>query len=222
MIRIRDMHFAYKATGFSLRVPELNVACGEHVAIIGPSGSGKTTLVNLICGIFRPQSGKVTVDGEVLSDQSDGLRRRFRISRIGMVFQEFELLEYLTVRENILLPYLINGALKLDGRVRDLADHLAESVGLADKLKRHPRALSQGERQRVVVCRAMLPQPKLLVADEPTGNLDTGTAEQILNLLFQQIAEAAGTLLMVTHNTSLLDRFDQVVDVDRFTEGVKQ
>jgi len=153
------------------------------------------------------------VDGVDLATRSDAQRRRFRIARIGMVFQDFELLEYLTVRDNVLLPYRINRALRLDGSVRERAAQLAEAVGLGDKLDRHPGSLSHGERQRLAICRAMMVEPAILIADEPTGNLDAKTARQTLQIMFAQVGRSGATFLMVTHDATLLDGFDRVVDV---------
>ena len=129
------------------------------------------------------------------------------------MFQEFELLPYLTVLDNILLPYRIHHVLRLDGAVRERARTLAAEVGIEDKLQRHPRKLSQGERQRVAVCRALLTTPRLILADEPTGNLDPETTTRVVDILLDQAARSGATLLIATHNHALLDRFDHVVDL---------
>ena len=171
MISISDLHFTYPEGEFSLRIDELAVDAGRAVAVIGPSGSGKTTLLNLIAGIATPAAAGGDAGVEV-SASDDAERRDFRIRSIGLVFQEFELLEYLTVLDNILLPYRINSALRLDAAVRERAARLAGEMGIGDKLDRLPDQLSQGERQRLAVCRALLTEPPLLLADEPTGNLD--------------------------------------------------
>jgi ABC-type lipoprotein export system ATPase subunit len=151
--------------------------------------------------------------------RSDRERRSFRITRIGLVFQEFELLDYLSVLDNILLPYRINPTLRLDGEVRKRAGRLAGSVGIADKLGRRPDRLSQGERQRVAVCRAVLPEPVLLLADEPTGNLDPSNADKVLDILFDYASERGATMLAVTHDHDLIPRFAQVIDFKRFHGG---
>ena len=216
MIKIAELSFQYGRGEFRLHVPELHIERGRRVALVGPSGCGKTTLVNLIAGIFKPAAGRVSVAGEDLTRFSDAQRRRFRIARIGFVFQEFELVEYLSVLDNILLPFLINPAMTLTRAVRDAATRLARDMGLAKKVHRKPRALSQGERQRVAICRALIAEPPLILADEPTGNLDPATAAQILDLLFEAVTSRDATLLMVTHNHALLDRFDSVVDVNAF------
>ena len=139
-----------------------DVSGGEKIAVIGPSGSGKTTLLNLIAGIMTPQNGTVSVDDAQVSALGDRERRDFRISNIGFVFQDFELLDYLNVFDNVLHPYRITGALKLDKAVRARAEALTRDMGISDKLKRNPNDLSHGEKQRVAICRALLPQPKLI------------------------------------------------------------
>lgn len=217
MIRLRDLHFAYGRSSFALDVPTLDVAAGEKVALIGPSGSGKTTLVSLIAGILTPRRGEIVVADQPLHHAADAARRNFRIRHIGFVFQEFELLDYLSVRDNILLPHFINPTLPLDRDTKARAADLAASLGLGDKLKRHPRRLSQGEKQRVAICRALITAPPLLITDEPTGNLDPRTADTILDLLLREVDQRGATLLTVTHNHALLPRFDRTIDIAEFT-----
>ena len=216
MIAIRDLQFHYRTGEFRLQIPGLDVEPRTSVAFIGPSGSGKTTLLNLLAGIVVPDVGTIDLDGIDVASLSDGKRRELRITRIGLVFQEFELLEYLSVLDNILLPYRINAALTLDGAARARAEQLAAEAGIVDKLNRYPRQLSQGERQRVAVCRAVLPEPGLLLADEPTGNLDPANKGRVLDILFGFAARTGTTLLTVTHDHDLLDRFDRVVDFRDF------
>ncbi len=213
MISISDLRFRYPEGEFELNVPDLEVAKGETVAVIGPSGSGKTTLLHLMAGIRLPQEGNVVTDEVEVTSLDDGARRDFRIRRIGMVFQEFELLEYLTVLDNILLPYRINGSLKLDRSVRERAASIAEQVGIADKLNRLSIRLSHGEKQRVAVCRALIAEPVLLLADEPTGNLDPTNTQKVLDILLEAAAATGATLVTVTHDHDLLPRFDRNIDV---------
>ncbi|MHC4233580.1 MAG: ABC transporter ATP-binding protein [Planctomycetota bacterium] len=216
MIEVSDLEFRYGEGEFRLRVPELRVERGVTAACIGPSGSGKTTLLNLIAGILMPQGGSVVTDTVEVSRLSDEDRRSFRIKNIGLVFQEFELLEYLSVLDNILLPYRINPALQLGASVRERAANLAEQMGIGDKLARHPRKLSQGERQRVAVCRAVLPEPVLLLTDEPTGNLDPANKGRVLDIILDYAKGTGATLLTVTHDHDLLRKFDQVIDIKDF------
>ncbi len=213
MISVSDLRFSYPGGEFELDVPNLDVSTGEKVAVIGPSGSGKTTLLHLMAGIRLPQTGTVTTDGVEVTGLDDGARRDFRIRRIGMVFQEFELLEYLTVLDNILLPYRINGSLRLDGEVRSRAIELAGQVGLGDKTHRLSTRLSHGEKQRVAVCRALVAEPVLLLADEPTGNLDPNNTQRVLDILLEAADATGATLVTVTHDHDLLPKFDRSIDV---------
>lgn len=221
MIRIDALHFGYGQSGFRLEIPEFSLKDGERLAVVGPSGSGKSTLLNLIAGILQPSTGRIEVAQTEVSSLSDAQRRRFRATKIGFVFQDFSLLEYLSARQNILYPYRITPALKLDASARNRAEHLAEACGIADKLDRHPTALSQGEQQRVAICRALVTQPKLILSDEATGNLDPDSKARILDLLFEQAAEAGASVLAVTHDHELLPRFERVVDFAQFRERVE-
>jgi ABC-type lipoprotein export system ATPase subunit len=213
MISISGLRFRYPEGEFELDVPKLEVGAGETVAVIGPSGSGKTTLLHLMAGIRLPQEGIVTTDDVEVTTLDDGARRDFRIRRIGMVFQEFELLEYLTVLDNILIPYRINGSLNLNREVRERAATIAEQVGIADKLNRLSTRLSHGEKQRVAVCRALVAEPVLLLADEPTGNLDPTNTQKVLDILLDAAEATGATLVTVTHDHDLLSRFDRSIDV---------
>ncbi len=210
--RLRDVFFRYPGGDYELRIPELRVDAGEHVAVIGPSGSGKTTLLHLVAGIAVPETGNVETGGVDLTRASDADRRAFRVRRLGLVFQEFELLEYLSVLENILLPYRMSPALRLDAAGRGRAEMLAADVGLGGKLARTPARLSHGERQRTALCRALVTEPELILADEPTGNLDPTSKERALDLLFDYADRAGATLLTVTHDRDLLPRFGRVID----------
>lgn len=207
-------------TGFRIEVPALEIEPGETVALIGPSGCGKTTLLNVIAGIHEPDAGSVRIDDtEVFPGGSDADRRRLRIARIGLVFQAFELLPHLSVRENILLPYFVNPALTRDPQVDARVEEVAEAMGIAAYLTRHPSRLSQGERQRVAIARALVTQPTLLLADEPTGNLDPETSGRILDLLLGAAEARGATLVMVTHDHALLERFGRVVDLAALATG---
>ena len=215
MIQIRDLEFRY-GSEFTLRVPELSIQSGEKVAMVGPSGSGKTTLLMLFAGVTMPQRGSIRVADTQVDQLTDSARRSFRARRIGMVFQDFELIEYLSVEYNILLPFLINSSMRLTSEIRARVRSLAKATGLAEKLARYPRQLSQGEQQRVAICRAMITQPKLLLADEPTGSLDLSTANNVLDLLIEHVDQCGTTLLMVTHDRGLLAKFDRTINLADF------
>lgn len=216
MIVLEDIAFAYPGGRFRLSIHALSVEPGERVAVVGPSGTGKTTLLNLVAGILRPDAGRIVVGETDLGPLSNDARRRFRAATIGFVFQDFALLDYLTALENILYPYRITPALTLDKAARERADALGRACGLGEKLGRHPRALSQGEQQRVAICRALVTQPKLILSDEATGNLDPENKTLILDLLFEQAEAAGASVLAVTHDHALLPRFDRVVDFAAF------
>ena len=221
MIRISSLEFKYPTGNFSLSVDHLDVANGEKVAVIGPSGTGKTTLLNLISGIVNPDRGKLEIGGTDVGHFNDNARRRFRITTIGFVFQDFELLDYLNVLDNILHPYRITNALQLNNSVKARAKDLAAAMGIGDKLRQPSTNLSQGEKQRTAICRALLPQPKLILADEATGNLDPDNKTKILDLLFHAVETYGTTLLAVTHDHELLDRFDRVINFGEFRSDIQ-
>lgn len=222
MIRISNVRFTYPDQRFSLTIPEWSVAAGEQIAIVGPSGSGKTTLLHLIAGILRPQQGSLMLDGFEMANASDARRRDYRVNHIGMVFQQFELLDYLNVRENILLPFRINRGLKLGTETRDHLENLLRQTGIQSLARQSVRQLSQGERQRVAICRALVTRPALLLADEPTGNLDPENKHLIVELLQNQARSQKAILLMVTHDTSLTGTFAKTVDFEQWRQRVAE
>ena len=213
MITIQQLSFHYPRSTFTLRVTNLIVADGEKVALVGPSGSGKTTLLYLIAGILLPDEGTITVGAARPAQLNDAGRRAFRIATLGLVFQDFQLLESLDVLENILLPYRINPELNLTSEVRDRARQLARDTGLDQRLRHRPGRLSQGEKQRTALCRALINRPQCLLADEPTGNLDPHAKTRVLDVLFEQAARARASLLMVTHDLGLLGRFNRSINL---------
>ena len=214
MIELQNIDFRYPAVGgFGIHIPRLSIPAGECVAVVGPSGSGKTTLLGLLAGILAPAQGAISIDDTDLGALDDGQRRRFRIQHIGQVFQAFELLHYLTVVENVMLPHFIHASGADTKDVRQRALELLLDVDLHPKAGSRPGELSQGEQQRVAVCRAMLNQPALLLADEPTGNLDQANKQNVVDLLLEQAQRNHSTLLMVTHDQSLLGSFSTVLDI---------
>ena len=221
MITIENLDFQYGQTDFDLRIDQLSIERGSKVSFVGPSGLGKTTLLNLISGILVPRQGSIKIGKVDITQLNDAARRDFRITSIGFVFQDFELIDYLNLYENILLPWLINSSLKLTDSIRRQARTLATNMGLGNKLNRPIGRLSQGEKQRVAVCRALLPGPDVLLADEPTGNLDPANKQLILDILFEHVSKTNATLIMVTHDHSLLKGFDKVIDFQDFQSNNK-
>ena len=190
---------------------DLDIAAGEFVAILGPSGSGKSTLLGLLAGIDRPTSGEVHLDGQALSELDEDGLARLRRGRVGFVFQNFQLIENLDARENVLLPLELAG--RKDARVR--ADQMLDRVGLAARGHHYPSQLSGGEQQRVALARAFAPRPALLLADEPTGNLDRATGAKVIELMLELRRAAGTTLVLVTHDAelaALADRRLHLVD----------
>lgn len=216
MIQLNNVEFSYPGGDFQLTVADLSIGRSEKVAVIGPSGSGKTTLLNLVAGILRPTAGTICVNGFETANAIDKARRNFRITNIGFIFQDFGLIDYLNVEDNILHPYRVSTALRLDVGVRERARWFAEQMGITARLNHHPEDLSHGERQRVAICRALLPGPNLILADEATGNLDPENKKHILQLLFQAVDDQGATVLAVTHDHELLHHFDRVVDFRDF------
>lgn len=219
MISIDGLEFRFPRSDFRLAVSALDVADGERVAIVGPSGSGKTTLLHLIAGILVPTRGTIRVGKQPVSSLGDASRRAFRVTHIGLVFQSFELVSYLDVFENILLPYRLNPVLTFTSATSQRVEQLAAETGITHRLRYFPHRLSHGEKQRVAICRAMLPEPPLLLADEPTGNLDPTAKQHVVDLLFQQVERTGATLVMVTHDTEIAARFSHVVNCRDFAVG---
>lgn len=214
VLRVQQLAFAY-GDSFQLSLPEFSLAVGERVALIGPSGCGKTTFLHLVAGILTPSAGSIEVLGERVDRMGEAARRAFRLQRLGLVFQEFELIDYLTARENLMLPWRLLGRRAPLARAEERVQELADRLGLTQLLDRRPARLSQGERQRVALGRALAVQPGLVLGDEPTGNLDPENARRSLDLLAEQAALDGAPLLVVTHDHSLLDRFDRVVELPR-------
>ena len=212
-LTVEGLIFAYPDDSFRLEVPRCELAAGRTGVVVGPSGCGKTTFLDLCAGIRVPSAGRVVTDGFDWGAHPDGARRARRIGHVGLVFQEFELLDHLTVTENVLLPYYVGSGLTLDGAATTRAGELLEAVGLASHARKRPEKLSQGERQRVAIARALVTEPSVLLADEPTGNLDPKATRGVLELLLEQARARGATLLVVTHDHSLLDAFDQRIEL---------
>ncbi len=188
-----------------LRDLDIRVAAGEAVAILGASGSGKSTLLGLLAGLDNPSLGEVWLCGEPLHRLDEDDRAALRAGRVGFVFQSFQLLPSLTALENVLLPLELSGLNRAEQRARDALDQ----VGLTPRARHYPNQLSGGEQQRVAIARAFAPRPRLLFADEPTGNLDGKTGEQVIGLLLDLRRDAGAALVLVTHDPRLAERCDR-------------
>jgi putative ABC transport system ATP-binding protein len=203
--------FKTKAGPFkALRGVDLQVERGEFVAIVGPSGSGKSTLINMITGIDRPTTGEVYVAGERLTRMSEGKVAKWRGRNVGVVFQFFQLLPTLTVLENVMMPMNYCGTYK--GQRRERALELMELVGVIETANKYPSQISGGQQQRAAIARALVNDPKLIVGDEPTGNLDTISAGLVF-ALFEDLVEQGKTIIMVTHDWELAGSIPRVEEV---------
>jgi putative ABC transport system ATP-binding protein len=185
----------------------LTITKGEAVGIVGPSGSGKSTMLMVMAGLERPDKGEVEIDGVRLGAMNEDALARFRGQRIGIVFQSFHLIPTMSALENVAAPLEIAGALDATARARAEL----EEVGLGDRLGHYPAQLSGGEQQRVALARALCPRPSLLIADEPTGNLDEATGSAIVDLIFDLPARRGATLALVTHDAALAARCDRMI-----------
>ena len=185
----------------------LNIGRGEAIGMVGPSGSGKSTLLMVMAGLEHPDSGSVVVAGQALNSLNEDALARFRGRNVGIVFQSFHLIPTMTALENVAVPLELAGT----ANSRDRAMAELSAVGLAERANHYPSELSGGEQQRVALARARAPDPAILIADEPTGNLDEKTGAEIIRLMFQGHAESKTTLILVTHDAGLASRCDRVV-----------
>jgi putative ABC transport system ATP-binding protein len=209
-IALRDVHLSLgrgAARVHILKGISLDIGKGEAVGLVGPSGSGKSTLLMTMAGLERPDSGSVRIDGEDLSPLDEDALARFRGARIGIVFQSFHLIPTMTALENVAVPLELAGAPDPFGRARAEL----QLVGLGDRLDHYPAQLSGGEQQRVALARAVATDPAILVADEPTGNLDESTGQSIIDLMFRLKRERGSTLVLVTHDAGLAALCDRQV-----------
>jgi putative ABC transport system ATP-binding protein len=196
-----------------LRDVSFTIPQGALVAIVGPSGSGKTTLLGLLAGLDAPTSGSVTLDGDDLTAMTEDQRARLRGEKVGFIFQSFQLIPTLTALENVTVPLELRGERGADARARELLGR----VGLGDRLDHFPTQLSGGEQQRVAIARAFANRPRILFADEPTGNLDGGTGARIVRLLEELNRESGTTIVLVTHDMTLAERAQRMI---RLADGV--
>lgn len=215
VIEIKNLLFKYAPDSqFELYIDDLCFKEGEKCCIIGPSGSGKTTFINLITGIYKPVEGIIKLDDIDINKKHDKEIREFRINNIGYIFQNFGLIEYLTVEDNILLPYLLSKKLTPNTEVKERVDYLLDRLGITSKKKDYTTHLSQGEKQRVAIARSLITMPKIIIGDEPTGNLDGETTQKIMKLLLDVVDELKATFLFVTHNLALEHYFERVLNIN--------
>ena len=213
MLRITDLRKSYPLPNGARRVvldlPALAVEAGEQVAVRGQSGAGKTTLLHLIAGILVPDSGSIVIDGVEMSARAEAQRDRLRAEKVGYVLQTFNLLQGFTALENVLFGMAFGS----QGVDRDRARELLARMGLADRLHDRPRQLSTGQQQRVAIARALAGRPKLVLADEPTGNLDRAHAREALQLIREGCRESGAALLLVSHDEATLGEFERVIEL---------
>lgn len=210
ILSAHDLSKTYKSGSKTLTVLKdisLEIEEGTSCAIVGPSGSGKTTLLGLCAGLDLPTTGSVVLNGVQLNDLNEDERAKVRNETIGFVFQNFQLISTLTAIENVMVPLELRG----ENHVQTQAEDLLDQVGLGDRSKHYPVQLSGGEQQRVALARAFINRPKILFADEPTGNLDAETSERVIELLFELNRAAGTTLVMVTHNNELARKTKRIV-----------
>ena len=212
MIKLNNVRKDYRSgnnTTTIVDVGELNISTGEKIAIVGASGSGKTTLLNLLSGLVVADSGQIVIDGQDITTLSESGRDRFRANNIGYLFQNFHLLDGYSALENVELGMLFaSGAVK-----RQQATEQLTRLGLGERLHHHPSELSIGQQARVALARATVNNPKIILADEPTGALDSASAREALDLLFEQSASHDATLICVTHDKSVAANFDRILDM---------
>lgn len=211
-LHVTDLRFAYSGDSFRLHVPRLELVPGQAMALAGPSGAGKSTLVRLLAGVLKPATGEIFLGAVQVDLLSPEQCRSFRLRHIGLVFQDFALLDYLTVAENMLLPHQFSGG--VDDRTRDKVLALAQRLQISQYLDKPVAQLSQGERQRVAVGRALVHEPQFIFADEPTASLDPARGRVVVDLLLEEVRKRGACLVMVTHDPSLLPLFDQTVHVE--------
>ncbi|MEO1819855.1 ABC transporter ATP-binding protein [Pseudomonas sp.] len=215
LLQVSDLQFAWPGQPLLLDIPAFSLQAGERLFLKGPSGSGKTTLLGLLGGVHQPQQGAITLLGQSLRQLSDLRRDRFRADHTGYLFQQFNLLPYLSVLDNVTLPCRFSSlrrerALRQQPDLNTAAEHLLRELGLSDATlhQRSAGALSIGQQQRVAAARALIGSPELVIADEPTSALDADSRDAFLKLLFDECAQMGSSLLFVSHDTSLATRFD--------------
>jgi putative ABC transport system ATP-binding protein len=216
LVRVRGLSKQFTRGGETLEVLsnlDLDIKRGSFEALMGPSGSGKSTLLNLLAGLDRPTSGSIEIDGKRIDQLSEGPLAQWRSQTVGFVFQSFNLIPVLTAAENVELPLLLTSLSAAERKKR--AQTALRVVGLEDRMSHYPRQLSGGQEQRVAIARAIVHDPLVIVADEPTGDLDRASADEVLRLLTKLSAELGKTILMVTHDPAAAERASVTIQMDK-------
>ena len=217
IIKIDSVRFYWsKKSNFKIFVPNLEIKKGEKVLLLGESGSGKTTLLSLMCGFLNPLSGNISINGNTINQLSSKTRDEYRADNIGIIFQQFNLLPYANVVDNVLLPLYFSKVRSNNvSNKKEKVIELFKQLRLPDDIAQfRASSLSMGQQQRVAVARALIGNPSLIIADEPTSSLDADAQKIFLNLMFEQISENNSTLLMVSHDKSLSNQFDRLIDIN--------
>lgn len=209
--KVKKSYLRHDQPVLACQVDHLEIARGDQVALVGRSGCGKSTLLNLIAGMLPPDEGRIVIDGVELQDLSEGQRDLFRAQHIGMVFQTFNLLQPFTALENVLLGAVFGKGAGSEAKAT--ATELLQRVGLGDRLQHRPSELSVGQSQRVAICRALINDPDLILADEPLGNQDRETGREVLKLLLDMAREDGRTVVMVTHDPSDAAQLDRTIEL---------
>ncbi len=204
---VRKVYKTEEIEYMAIRDISLTIRRGEFATVLGPSGSGKTTLLDIIGTLDTPTSGRIFIDGIDVSSLNDNELSRVRNEKIGFIFQSYNLVPYLSTLENVMLPLVVTG--KDDGNSREKAKRMLAEIGMSSKLKKKPTELSGGEQQRAAIVRALMNNPPLILADEPTGNLDSKTSDAVLGLLIKESKERGATILMVTHDPRVAARSER-------------
>ena len=223
MIKLKDLEMKYNDNGqeiLALKIKNLKLKDQKHIAFVGASGSGKTTLFNMISGMIVPTKGKVEVNDVELTSLKESERDLFRANHIGYIFQDFNLFNEFTVLQNVILPLSFAKAYSKK-EMEEMAKKVLKEVGMEEKLNQKVKTLSGGEKQRVAIARSIINAPDIILADEPTGNLDFKNGQKIMELLTKLAKEKKATLIVITHNNSQLDMFDEVIDVEKLNDAIK-
>lgn len=223
MIKLRDIEMRYNDNGqeiLALKLKKLQLQENKHYAFVGASGSGKTTLFNMISGMIVPTKGKVEVNDIELTSLKENERDLFRANHIGYIFQDFNLFNEFTVLQNVILPLSFSKVYSKK-EMDEMARKVLKEVGMDKKINQKVKSLSGGEKQRVAIARSIINTPDIILADEPTGNLDFKNGEKVMQLLIKLAKNKKATLIVITHNNSQLDMFDEVIDVEKLNEAIK-